>query len=161
MEMQIKNSSSAIAVADKILKEGGYKHFWRGNLMNLIRVTPHKVIHDIMALVDFVTSRDVRFKEQLDSAQTWTLAQIFSCSSYFQLIAALQAVNFYSFYVYRTALSKFLAAGEMSLGGCERFIAGAFAGRTLHRASTFHPPNKAICQEELYLLDGTRGECET
>lgn len=43
MEMQIKRSSNAFAVADKILKDGGYKHFWQGNLMNLIRVTPHKV----------------------------------------------------------------------------------------------------------------------
>ena len=43
MEMQIKRSNKALAVAEKIIREGGIKDFWRGNLMNLIRVTPHKV----------------------------------------------------------------------------------------------------------------------
>ena len=45
----------------------------------------------------------------------------------------MQAVNFYSFYIYRTALSKTLAATETSLGGLDRFIAGAMAGMFLQR----------------------------
>lgn len=43
MEMQIKRNSDAFAVARRIVSEGGITDFWRGNLMNLIRVTPHKV----------------------------------------------------------------------------------------------------------------------
>ena len=48
MEMQIKRNSDALAVARKIVSEGGVTSFWRGNLMNLIRVTPHKVTGTII-----------------------------------------------------------------------------------------------------------------
>ena len=54
-----------------------------------------------------------------------------------QEVWGLQAMNFYSFYIYRTALSKTLAATQTTLGGLDRFVAGAMAGvslRTLLKA---------------------------
>ena len=53
MEMQIKRNSDALAVARKIVSEGGVTAFWQGNLMNLIRVTPHKVISIMIHCITF------------------------------------------------------------------------------------------------------------
>lgn len=50
----------------------------------------------------------------------------------------LQAVNFYSFYLYRTALSKTLAATQTNLGGLDRFLAGAMAGNYSPCHAKFH-----------------------
>ena len=41
-------------------------------------------------------------------------------------IWALQAINFYSFYLYRTALGK--ALKHIDVKGTDRFFAGALAG---------------------------------
>lgn len=43
MEMQLKQKTNTIAVAKELLTDAGFLTFWKGNGMNLIRVTPHKV----------------------------------------------------------------------------------------------------------------------
>lgn len=43
MEMQLKQRSSTLATAKRLFHQGGVLTFWKGNGMNLLRVTPHKV----------------------------------------------------------------------------------------------------------------------
>lgn len=146
MEMQIKRNSDALAVAKKIVNEGGITAFWKGNLMNLIRVTPHKVLnimHNDVAPGKYaarLASRQIGFKLQVLVDDNTVYVRCNQIGSTFRLpivfaaievsaVNTLQAVNFYSFYVYRTALSKTLAATQTSLGGLDRFLAGAMAGK--------------------------------
>ena len=46
MEMQLKQKQDAIKVARELAADG-YLSFWKGNGMNLLRVTPHKVIQAV------------------------------------------------------------------------------------------------------------------
>jgi len=58
MEMQMNQRNNAIAVAKKLYADGGIGTFWKGNLMNLIRVAPHKVRFNlIMWLNTFLYSK--------------------------------------------------------------------------------------------------------
>ena len=46
MEMQLKQKHNAVKVARELAADG-YLSFWKGNGMNLLRVTPHKVIQAV------------------------------------------------------------------------------------------------------------------
>ena len=59
MEMQLKQKQNAIKVARELATDG-YLSFWKGNGMNLLRVTPHKVIQAVCTDHDIVGDSEVR-----------------------------------------------------------------------------------------------------
>jgi len=61
----------------------------------------------------------------------------------------MQAVNFYSFYVYRTALSNLLGSANLNAGGTDRFLAGARAGEPPPPPPTPPHPNLQLSHRGL------------
>ena len=121
-----KRQETMFDIAMGVLERDGKSGFWKGNGINLLRTAPYKVSvlkpprlqhlsADCIAVHHFTS-----FACHTNCANTQRL-------SLSDVLTLLQAVNFFSFDMYRKALLR-LTGNENKPNGAERFVAGALAG---------------------------------